>query len=43
MSRQAGRTGDELAIGPLRGPGVAASILHAYIWGIDGLGWPSHF
>ena len=37
MGRQACRAGDELAMGPLRGPVVAANILHAYIWGIDGL------
>ena len=38
MGRQACRAGDELAIGPLNGTGVAANILHACIWGIDGLG-----
>ena len=38
MGRQACRAGDELAMGPLRGPGVAVNILHAYSWGIDGLG-----
>ena len=38
MCRQACRAGDELAMGPLRGPGVAANILHARIWGFDGLG-----
>jgi len=36
MGRQACRVGNKLAMGPLRGPGVAANILHAYIWGIDG-------
>ena len=38
MARQASRADDELAMGPLRGPGVATNILHAYIWGIDHLG-----
>ena len=38
MSRQACRAGDELAIGPLRGPGVVANILYVHIWGIGGLG-----
>ena len=42
MGRQACWTGDELAIGPLREPGVAVKILHAYIWGIGSLGQPSH-
>ena len=38
MGRQACRADNELAIGPLRGPGVPANILRTRIWGIDGLG-----
>ena len=38
IGTQACRAGNELAIGLLHGPGVATNILHAYIWGIDGLG-----
>ena len=43
MGRQTCRAADELAIGPLHDPGVAANILRACIWGIDDLGSPSHF
>ena len=43
MGRQACRAGNKLAMGPLRGLGVPANIICTRIWGIDGLGWPSHF